>query len=195
METIIKPLEKRIIEAVIANGGLAEDIQYLSEDTFMRDLGLNLAQAGLKNRTPNPAFLVMPLNNIYENFENFASRDIDFTNFEFKFKTKIKDGLKIIELKKYSGGKREIMKQIDTDGFVSAPLPYLLGLGVQYPALIKGYDIIFSLDKKNLLVDDRNSSCRIVLQQGRHLGLTSLDDSRRYHDQWFAVIRKEPLVP
>jgi hypothetical protein len=41
-ETETPTLTERIIEAIIANGGIAEDVQYLSDEA-VHALGLNLA--------------------------------------------------------------------------------------------------------------------------------------------------------
>lgn len=192
METETKPLEERIADAIIANGGIAEDIKYLSDDAVLA-LGLNLAQTGIKARTPNPAFVVTPLNDIKGNMKNFDWAYDHLANLTFKMESN--DGPKTIELIKCKPGETEaILKQIDIDGFMPAPSPYVLGLGVQHPGVIKEYQWIVSLDEKNLLLDGRGSPCFLVLdwRGGRRLGLArragGWDD-----DWWFAVVRKESL--
>lgn len=189
--TALKPLEERIADAIIANGGDASDIKYLSDDAILA-LGLNLAQTGIKARTPNPAFVVTPLNDIKGNMKNF---DWAYDHLaKLNFKTESNDGPKTIELKKYTGETEDILKQIDADGFTPAPSPYVLGLGVQHPAVIKKYGYIVSLDEKNLLLDDDGDPCFLSLSWDvkRNLDLTSRV-GEWYDRWWFAVVRKESL--
>lgn len=194
METAIatKSFEERIANAIIANGGIPEDIQYLSDDTILA-LGLNIAQTGIKARTPNPAFVVTPLNDIKGNMKNFDWAYEHLAKLAFKLESN--DGPKTIELKKYTGETEDILKQIDADGFVPAPSPYVLGLGVQHPAVIKEYGWITSLDEQNVLLYDRGYPCFLDLDWDgeRYLGLTYRAgewDGR----WWFAVVRKESLA-
>jgi hypothetical protein len=190
--TAIKPLEERIADAIIANGGIPEDIQYLSEESILT-LGLSLAQTGIKARTPNPAFVVTPLNDIKGNMQKFDWAYDHLANLNFKVESN--DGAKTIELKKYTGETEDILKQIDADGFVPAPSPYVLGLGVQHPGVIKEHGWITSLDEENLLLDDCGLACFLDLRWDgrRNLGLT-----RRAGEWdgswWFAVVRKESLA-
>lgn len=191
--TDIKTLEERIADAIIASGGIAEDIQYLSDDAIQA-LGLNLAQTGIKKRTPNPAFVVTPLNDIKGNMKNF---DWAYDHLaKLTFKVESNDGPKTIELKKYKPGETEdILKQIDEDGFVPAPSPYVLGLGVQHPAVIKEYEYIVSLDENNVLLRDDGYPCFLSLywSGGRSLYLT--ERAGKWDDYWwFAVVRKESLA-
>ena len=136
-------------------------------------------------------YIVTPLNDIKENMKNFDWAYDHLANLAFKVESN--DGPKTIELKKYTPGETEdILKQIDADGFMPAPSPYVLGLGVQHPAVIKEYGYIVSLDEKNVLLDDFGDPCFLSLDwlDGRDLGLT-----RRagvwYDDWWFAVVRKD----
>lgn len=194
METAIatKSFEERIANAIIANGGIPEDIKYLSDDTILA-LGLNLAQTGIKARTPNPAFVVTPLNDIKGNMKNFDWAYDHLANLTFKLESN--DGPKTIELKKYTGETEDILKQIDADGFVPAPSPYVLGLGVQHPGVIKEYGWITSLDEKNVLRDGHGIPCFLNLYcyDKRTLYLTRRAGKWRDH-WWFAVVRKEPLA-
>ena len=194
METAIatKSFEERIADAIIANGGIPEDIQYLSEESILT-LGLSLAQTGIKARTPNPAFVVTPLNDIKGNMKNF---DWAYEHLaKLTFKVESNDGPKTIELKKYTGETEDILKQIDADGFVPAPSPYVLGLGVQHPGVIKEHGWIVSLDEKNVLRGGSGRPCFLDLNWlgERFLGLTECaglwDDF-----WWFAVVRKESLA-
>ncbi len=192
-DTLIKPLEERIAEAIIANGGTSEDIKYLSDDAVLA-LGLNLAQTGIKARTPNPAFVVTPLKDIKGNMKNFDWAYDHLANLAFKVESN--DGPKTIELKKYTPGETEdILKQIDADGFMPAPSPYVLGLGVQHPAVIKEYGYIVSLDENNVLLDAYGDPCFLYLswRGQRNLNLTSRA-GRWYDYWWFAVVRKESLA-
>ncbi len=194
METVIatKSFEERIAEAIIANGGIPEDIQYLSDDTILA-LGQSLAQSGIKARTPNPAFVVTPLNDIKGNMKNFDWVYDHLANLVFKVESN--DGPKTIELKKYTGETEDILKQIDADGFVPASSPYVLGLGVQHPSVIKEYQWITSLDEKNVLLSDGGGPCFLSLYWGgeRRLRLTSR--AGEWDDRWwFAVVRKESLA-
>ena len=192
METATKPLEERIADAIIANGGIAEDVKYLSDDAVLA-LGLNLAQTGIKARTPNPAFVVTPLNDIKGNMKNFDWAYDRLANLTFKVESN--DGPKTIELKKYTGETEDILKQIDADGFVPAPSPYVLGLGVQHSAVIKEYRWITSLDEKNLLLDGHGDPCFLSLRWygKRFLNLTTRA-GKWNDDWWFAVVRKESLI-
>lgn len=193
MKTVIanKSFEERIIEVIIANGGVPEDIQYLSDDTILA-LGLNLAQTGIQQRTPNPAFVVNPCNDIKENIKNFDWASPRLTNSTFKLESN--DGPKTIELKKYTGKIEDILKQIDADGFVPAPSPYVLGLGVQHPDIIKKYGWVTSLDEKNFLLRDRGRLGLLSLGWGGKRNLHLAQRLGEWGDfWWFAVIRKQPL--
>jgi hypothetical protein len=192
METVIKPLEERITDAVIANGGIPEDIQYLSDDAILA-LGLNLAQTGIKARTPNPAFVVTPLNDIKGNMKNFDWAYDHLATIAFKLESN--NGPKTIELKKYTGETEDILKQIDADGFVPAPSPYVLGLGVQHPAVIKEYGWITSLDENNVLLRDDGNPCFLNLDWDDECSLSLTRRAGEWDDDWwFAVVRKEPLA-
>ena len=168
-----------------------KDIKYLSDDTILT-LGLSLAQTGIKQRTPNPAFVVTPLNDIKGNMKNFDWAYDHLANLAFKVESN--DGPKTIELKKYTGETEDILKQIDADGFVPAPSPYVLGLGVQHPAVIKEYGYIVSLDEKNVLLFDGGSPCFLRLRwcDGRNLNLARRA-GRWVGFWWFAVVRKSSL--
>lgn len=194
METVnvTKPLGEWIADAIIANGGIPEDIQYLSDDTIL-GLGRNLAQTGIKARTPNPAFVVTPLNDIKGNMQNFDWAYDHLANLAFKVESN--DGPKTIELKKYTGETEDILKQIDVDGFVPAPSPYVLGLGVQHPGVIKEHGWITSLDEENVLLDDDGDPCFLDLGWDVERGLSLASRAGGWYDSWwFAVVRKESLV-
>jgi hypothetical protein len=190
-ETETPTLTERIIEAIIANGGIAEDVQYLSDDA-VQALGLNLAQTGIKARTPNPAFVVTPLNNMKGNAKHFDWVYDHITKTNLKFKVESNDGPKTVELIKCKPGETEdVLKEIDERGFMPVPSPYVLGLGVQHPAVIKEYGWIVSLDEQNLLLSDDGDPCFLSLgwDDERVLSLT-----RRAGGWngiwWFAVVRK-----
>jgi hypothetical protein len=155
---------------------------------------LSLAQTGIKARTPNPAFVVTPLNDIKGNMKNFDWAYVHFANLAFKLESN--DGSKTIELKKYTGETENILKQIDADGFMPAPSPYVLGLGVQHPAVIKEYGYIVSLDEKNVLRRDGGDPCLLSLSWHGKRNLDLTKRAGEWHDDWwFAVVRKEPLAP
>lgn len=189
-----KTLEERIADAIIASGGIVEDIQYLDDDAIL-GLGQSLAQTGIKVRTPNPAFIVTPLNDIKGNMKNF---DWVYHHLEkVTFITESNDGPKTIELKKYKPGETEdVLKQIDEDGFVPAPSPYMLGLGVQHPGVIKEYQWIVSLDEKNVLLNDDGDPCFLNLRWRGKRDLSMAMRAGRWDDGWWcAVVRKEPSKP
>ena len=182
-------LTERIIEAIILNGGTQEDIQYFT-DAMITETGRQLAEKGIKERTPNPAFVVNPLNDIKGNMENF---DWAYDKFaQLTFKVEASGGPKTIELIQCDPGETEsILKQIDDRGFMPAPSPYVLGLGVQHPGAIEEYKYIVSLDEANLLPDGGGDPSFLDLYW---YGERRLDLTRRaggWNDRWwFAVVRK-----
>ncbi|MDB5255005.1 MAG: hypothetical protein JWL92_381 [Candidatus Nomurabacteria bacterium] len=188
-ETETPTLTERIIEAIVVHGGIAEDVEYLSNEA-VHALGLNLAQAGIKARTPNPAFVVIPLNDLKGNMDNFKWVRNHLA--KLKFNVESTDGPKIIELIKCKPGKTEaVLKEINENGFIPAPSPYVLGLGVQYPDVIKEYGRIISLDEQNVLLRGSCDPCFLYLYWD---GLRNLSLTKRagwWDDRWwFAVVRK-----
>lgn len=185
-------LIERIIAAIVANGGIAEDVEYLN-DNAVQALGLKLAHIGIQARIENPAFVVTPLNDIEGNMGNFKHPAKHLA--KLKFNVECADGPKTIELIQCKPGKKEVvLKEIDERGFIPAPSQYLLGLGVQYPAAIKQYVWIISLDEQNILLRENGTPCFLYLYCDgcRNISLTKCDGLWNIR-WWFAVIRKQPL--
>lgn len=138
-------------------------------------------------------YTVTPLNDIKGNMKNF---DWAYDHLaKLTFKVESNDGSKTIELIKCKPGETEvILKEIDDRGFVSAPSPYVLGLGVQHPGVIKEHGFIVSLDEKNLLLCRSGYPCFLNLHWYDRLSLSLAKRAGEWHDGWwFAVVRKENL--
>lgn len=194
IETQTFTLTEAIIEAIVANGGMAEDIQYLS-DKAIRALGLHLAQAGIEVRNPNPSFVVDPVNDIGENMEDF---DWAYSHLsKLKFKVEGIDGPQTVELIRCKPGySKAVLREIKERGFIPALSSYVLGLGLQHPAIIKKYGWITSLDEQNVLLDDEGdpSFLSIYWDAGNNLDLVERAGEWDERCQWwFAVIRVRNL--
>ena len=193
MDTAVstQTLTERIIEAILANGGTEEDIQYFT-DEMATDMGKQLATKGAKARTPNPAYIVTPVNDIQGSLDKFDWHYDWIKKQKLVFKVDSSDGPKTIELIKCTPASTDAtLKEIDSLGFMPAPSPYLLGLGVQHPDVIKEHEWIVSLDDANLLPDEYGDLCFLDLdwRGERDLFLTERDGEWR-DDWWFAVVRK-----
>lgn len=141
--------------------------------------------------TKTKTYTVQPLNDIKANMDKF---DWAYSWLEnVSFKTPAKDEPLEIELIQCRIGQTEdILKEIDERGYIPAPSPYLLGLGVQYPKVHKEYKYIVSLDEKNLLLDGDGDPCFLSLgwDGERRLGLATRAGEWDV-DWWFAVVRKD----
>lgn len=144
--------------------------------------------------TKTNTYQVNPLNDIKGNMGNFDWAYGKLGNLAFK--VECNGGPKTVELIKCDPGETEaILKQIGDRGFMPAPSPYVLGLGVQHPGVIEKYRYIVSLDEANLLpLGDGDPSFLDLYWDGeRNLNLASRACGW-FGDWWFAVVRK-PLYP
>lgn len=185
-----KSIEDILKEKVLAFGGLEEDLKLLKEEDFDA-IAKALAEAGIKSRTPNPAFIVNPINSV-EGIQNHFDWVYDWITPKH-CPLKSVEGAKTIELIKCKPGETEdVLKEIDERGFYPAPSNYVLGLGVEYPETIKEYQYIVSLDENNVFTDEEGHPCFLVLHWhgSRYLSLYKGRAGEWDGGWWFAVLRK-----
>lgn len=93
---------------------------------------------------------VVPINNIEVNLGKFHTHHSNIAKFRFNNKFR-----KIIEVSIACDFKQaetnETIKENNRCGFIFVPSSYVLGLGIEYPHLIKKYGCISSIDDNNLL--------------------------------------------
>lgn len=85
----------------------------------------------------------------------------------------------------------DAIKKMDDMGYIPAPSPCLLGLGVQHPDIIKEKKWIVSLDEQNLLPNEFGDLCFLYLRwHDRHYLDLALRAGKWTGRWWFAVVRK-----
>ncbi len=185
---------EQITKAITDNGGIAEDISFATKK-MITQFGKKLAEKGIKSRTPNPAFNVLPINTVVGIAKHFfwMYNGISPTTCPIK---QVPYESKIIELIKLTPGQstEQCLQEIDKLGFEPAPTNYVLGLGVQHHDAQKEYKHIVSLDKNNIF--PRKDGCRcflcLIWYSGRQLSMAremgDWDDA-----WWFAVVPKDTL--
>lgn len=141
--------------------------------------------------TTTKTYTVTPINDIKGNMDKF---DWAYSHLEIcTFPTPVTEILGIELIKCKVGSTEAVLAEIAERGYSPAPSPYVLGLGVQHPAVIKEYGYIVSLDENNVLRDGNGDPCFLLLGWG---GERRLDLARRAGGWdgfwWFAVVRKEP---
>lgn len=146
----------------------------------------------IKTRTQNPTFTVTPVNDIQGNLDKFDWYYDWLKRQNMKFKVESHgDSLTVELIKCKPAGTEGILKQIDELGFISVPSPYILGLGVQYPEVIKKYGYIVSLDENNLLPREGGSPSFLHLfWYGERILNLAIRDGGWDGGWWFAVVRK-----
>lgn len=187
-------LEKTIYDAARRRGVLKEELMTYEqqESLFFERKLINLRKKVLPL---NLSVNVNPLNKIQENLEKFGERYyplIKENNLEFKFigATFAKD----IELIKCEPAEMDAtLREIDERGYVSVPSPFILGLGVENPYLLKEYyGCIISLDSVNLLRDMYPYSGFLFLDLCTDLRLGLAKSDGKFSDHWrFAVVSKD----
>ncbi len=142
-------------------------------------------------------FVVNPINDIQASLDNFGWYYEWIKTQKLEFNLESTDGSQAVELIKCKPGKFDvILREIDARGYMPAPSPYLLGLGVQYPQVIKEYGLIVSLDENNLLPREDNRLCFTGLSW-RNLNVLYLVETRTnfINGWWFAVLKKNAIQP
>lgn len=184
-----KTIEDILKEKILAFGGLEEDLKFLKEEDFDA-IAKVIAETGIKSRTPNPAFIVNPINSV-EGIQNYFDWVYDWITPEH-CPLKPVEGAKTIELIKCKPGETEdVLKEIDERGFISAPSNYVVGLGVDHPGTIKEYQYIVSLDENNVFTDENGIPCFLNLFWNGERYLYLFERAGLWDDDWwFAVIRK-----
>ena len=153
---------------------------------------VNQSKSDVSSGITIPSYNVLPINEIEPNLKKFNKyyNWIQKKHFEFKLKS---NGLRKIELIKCQPKQtHQILKEMEERGYLPAPSPYLLGIGIQYPGAVEKYGAIVSLDQNNLFVHEGGELCflDVFWQEGCYLNLAESKDvwDPRW---WFAVIRVE----
>jgi hypothetical protein len=143
-------------------------------------------------------FLVHPVNDIQGNIPNFdggAHPDIEANNMVLK-KSHYQYEPQYVELIQCTPGETEdIAREIARRGYISAPTPYVVGLGVQHGTVLAGqYKAIVSLDLKNIFYRKDGQPCFLSLNWVRGTGLILSVANKKGQwiasGWWFAVIKK-----
>lgn len=183
-------------EAICKHGGQKSDISFLDTDQIS-EIGKQLAAKGIKSRTPNPAFNVIPINTVAGISQHFDGMYDWITPITCPVKP-VADEPRIIELIKVTPFQdtEATLKEIDALGFAPAPSNYVLGLGVQYPDVHKEYRYIVSLDEQNVFPGRSGSPCFLCLSWGGERELSLAYEAGGWSDGWwFAVVRKDSSTP
>lgn len=150
-----------------------------------------------KTETVTKIHAVTPVNDIQSSLGSF---DWHWSMLDgMKFETpSIVEALEVEIIRCKPGETEAVLKEIDGRGFIPAPSPYVLGLGVQHPAVIKEHGWIVSLDEQNVLLDGSGGPCFLDLDWSDGRGLSLAERAGGWDDDWwFAVVRKDSseLVP
>lgn len=127
-------------------------------------------------------------------FDEKCRLDIQTERMCFKVFSYVPRYVELIEC--HPGTTNQILSEIDRRGYVPAPSPYVLGLGIQYVEVFTKYRYIVGLDKNNLLCRKDGVECFLSLNQpaGNGDNLLSL---ATHQGVWiaagwyYAVIKKE----
>ncbi len=135
------------------------------------------------------SFVVNPLTSLEGVAENFKNESEYLQGIVLDIKRN--DGAQIVELIECEAyWKDDIRKDVDERGYIFAPRPYLLGLGVQHPQAVESEDnIIISLDKENGTCNDRYHLSLFGHSLGE--GDTATPITTSLGKIFFAVIRKK----
>ena len=146
--------ELQVIKAIIENGGTADDILLFNEQTA-KVAGFQIARAARKHQLETQVYVVEPVNDLKANLDKFQ-RIYDFKSKNRFMKEPVNpkinvpsfSALPVTFISLDGDGPDDIAKQIDEKGFVFAPTPYVVGLGIQYPEVYSKYHKIRTLKEK-----------------------------------------------
>jgi hypothetical protein len=143
-------------------------------------------------QTALDSFPVSPCNDLQENLDHFDWHYEGIKKQKLVFKNQSMDGVQSIEIIKCKPGTYEIiLREIDERGYIPAPMPYLLGLGVQNLDVIKKYKWITSLDQNNLLSREDKRQCFLGLSWRNLNALNLVEIRTKFDSTWcFAVLKK-----
>ena len=184
----VKTLEERIKEAIVYFGGKPEDIRHIV-GRALGNLAGELSSIGRKHR--NNTFIVDPINTIKGNTTSFDWVLPSLENAAFKKVSNLgKKEIILIEWDPSWFDTQGILEQIDAQGFIPTPSPYVFGLGIQFPKVFEDYGYITSLDNENLFLNEEgNTGYLCIGSEGEHL--LDVTKNKWTKEWWFAVMFKE----
>ena len=108
-------------------------------------------------------FIVSPVNNLQSNLHHF-DHDIWLENKHVKFSRNNSCPMRIQLAEAFFGTIDSIIYDFKQEGFICAPSPYLLGLGIKYPLELREFSSVASMDTVNLMIDKRRNGSVINIR-------------------------------